>query len=104
MKKTIIGLVVLALTTGAQAQTKAKPAVKAAPAATVLKTNQDSLSYAFGISLGSYMKSQGLSAVNYTLLNKAIQQTLKGEKTVLDVNSANQVMAKLGEAKSKKVA
>jgi FKBP-type peptidyl-prolyl cis-trans isomerase len=68
-----------------------------------LRTNTDSISYAFGISLGQYLKSQGLSSVNYAMLNKAIDQTVKGEKTLLDMNQANQLMQNLAEAKIKKI-
>ncbi len=95
-----------------QAQTKsakpaAKPAAKSATAtasAVTLRSNNDSLSYAFGISLGSYLKSQGISSVNYSMLTKAIDQTLKGQKTLLNMEAANQLMGKLVEAKTQKAA
>lgn len=107
MKKAIFAFSILALGMAAQAQTKGKkPAAKPATtgSSVSLKNNSDSLSYAFGISLGSYMKSQGLSTVNYTLLNKAISTTLAGQKTAMDVNAANQLMGQLAEKKSQKVA
>ena len=107
MKKTILGICILALGFSAQAQkSAAKPAVKPAtktaakPAtAFALKTNNDSLSYALGISLGSFLKSQDVKTFNYTALNKAIQQVLAGQPTVMDANSANQFMGQLAEAK-----
>jgi FKBP-type peptidyl-prolyl cis-trans isomerase len=107
MKKAIFGFSVLVMCIGAQAQTKGKPVSKAKtpakPAAVAMKNNNDSLSYAFGVSLGSYMKSQGLSTVNYALLNKAITTLLAGQKPAMDINAANQCMGQLAEAKSKKV-
>lgn len=90
----------------AQTKTIAKPAIKPKPAATsasLLKTTNDSLSYAFGISLGSYLKSQDISKINFAMLNKAIDQTIKGQKPILDQNTCNQVMGKLAEAKQQKV-
>jgi FKBP-type peptidyl-prolyl cis-trans isomerase len=103
MKQTILGLSVMVWCVAVQAQTK-KPAPKPAakPVALVLKTKNDSLSYAFGISLGSYLKSQELTTVNYTAMNKAIDQILKGQPTVMDVNGANQMMGQIVEAKNKK--
>ncbi len=111
MKKTILGLGILVLSVSVQAQTKstkpaAKPAAKSAakPAAGLLKTSNDSISYAFGISLGNYMKSQDVKTVNYALMNKAIDQVIKGQPTAMDVNVANQVMGQMAESKTKKVA
>jgi len=88
----------------AQAKT-AKPAAKPKPAtaaAGTLRTTNDSLSYAFGVSLGSYLKSQGVGAPNFALLNKAIDQTLKGQKPLLSPEASNQLMGRLAEAKAQK--
>ena len=115
MKKTILGFGILVLSIAVQAQSKtkkpvakgtAKPSAKPAakPAGTsLLKTNADSVSYAFGISLGSYMKSQELKNINYTLLNKAIDQVIKGQPTLMDGNAANLVMGQLAESRTRKV-
>jgi FKBP-type peptidyl-prolyl cis-trans isomerase len=104
MKKAILGISVLAMCVSAQAQTK-KPVAKttAKPATGLMKSYSDSLSYAFGVSLGGYMKSQDLKSINYTLLNKAIAAMLAGQKPALDVEAANGVMEKLAKAKNKKV-
>lgn len=115
MKKTILGICILAVGLSAQAQksaakpaakpvtkTAAKPATKAAakPATTfALKTNNDSLSYALGISIGSFLLSQDVKTFNYTALNKAIQQVLAKQPTVMDGNTANQFMGQMAEAK-----
>jgi FKBP-type peptidyl-prolyl cis-trans isomerase len=102
-------LLMLGLTMQAQTKKTVKPVAKpktATGAATSvsLRTTTDSLSYAFGISLGQYLKSQGVSTVNFTMLNKAIDQSIKGQQTLLDMNQANQVMGSLAERKSKQVA
>lgn len=108
MKKVFLVPSVLMLCVSVHAQTKkttrttASTKTAAARGAS-LRTNADSVSYAFGVSLGQYLKSQGISAVNYAMLNKAIDQTVKGEKTYLDMQQCNQVMQGLAEAKSKKV-
>lgn len=107
MKKVFLVPSVLMLCISLQAQTKktTKTVAHTKTAATstaTLKTNTDSISYAFGLSLGQYLKSQGISSLNYTMLNKAIEQTVKGQKTYLDMVQANQVMQGMAEAKMKK--
>jgi FKBP-type peptidyl-prolyl cis-trans isomerase FklB len=92
-----------------QAQSKAaklaaRPTTASTSTIVSLRSNNDSLSYAFGISLGSYLKSQGISNVNFALLTKAIDQTLKGQKTYLNMEAANQLMGKLVEVKQHKAA
>lgn len=108
MKKVFLVPSVLMLCASLHAQTKkttrtvAQTKTSAATGAS-LKTNTDSISYAFGLSLGQYMKSQGLSSLNYAMLNKAIDQTIKGQKTYLDMVAANQLMQGIAEAKMKKI-
>ena len=67
MKKLFLLPSVLLLTVAVQAQKKGvKPAGKTVAAASTvsgLKTTNDSLSYAFGISLGNYMKSQNVQNI-----------------------------------------
>ncbi len=102
---------VLLLVVSLQAQTKttktAKTAVKTKTAATAsggLKSNTDSVSYAFGLSLGQYMKSQGIKTLNYTMLTKAIDQCIKDQQTLMNTDQANEVMGRLAEAKVREVA
>ncbi|HEX8357480.1 MAG TPA: FKBP-type peptidyl-prolyl cis-trans isomerase [Segetibacter sp.] len=84
-----------------KAVTKAKPTAQSTVA---LKNNTDSLSYAFGVSLGQYMKSQGVTSINYAMLNKAIEQCVKGAPTLIDMSVANQLMSSVAEKKSRQVA
>ena len=103
-------VLMLAVTLNAQTKThktvtKTKSAgTSATSASTALKSSSDSVSYAFGISLGQFMKSQGIKSMNYSVLNKAIDQTIKGEATLMNPDQANQVMGKLAETKAKEVA
>ncbi|MGI8638049.1 MAG: FKBP-type peptidyl-prolyl cis-trans isomerase [Segetibacter sp.] len=108
MKKVFLVPSVLMLCISLHAQTKTTtttvaPTRTTAPAGATLKTNTDSISYAFGLSLGQYLKSQGITSINYAVLNKAIDQTCKGQKTYFDMTQANQVMQGMAEAKMKKV-
>ncbi len=106
MKRVFLLPSVLLFSITINAQTKtAKPAAKpktATAAVGSLRTTNDSLSYAFGVSLGSYLKSQGISNLNYTMLNKAIDQTMKGQKPLLSSEASNQLMGRLAEAKAQK--
>ncbi|HLL44784.1 MAG TPA: FKBP-type peptidyl-prolyl cis-trans isomerase [Segetibacter sp.] len=108
MKRLFLMPSVLMLTVSLNAQKKitktvAKTKATSAAAAT-LKSNADSVSYAFGISLGQYMKSQGIKTLNYSMLNKAIDQTIKDQPTLLNPEQANQLMGRLAEAKVKEIA
>jgi FKBP-type peptidyl-prolyl cis-trans isomerase FklB len=87
-----------------KAKTAAKPAAKTTASAAVkpLKTSSDSLSYAFGVSLGEYLKSQGVNNLNYALLTKAIDQCLKKQPTYFDMAQANQVIGQVAQAKVQK--
>ena len=110
MKKVFLLPSVLMLCVSLQAQTKttktvAKPktttAVKAAPA---LKTTSDSVSYAFGLFVGQNLKSLGITSVNSVMLLRAVNQTLKAQPTLIDMNQAQQVMARISENKMKQAA
>lgn len=110
MRKQFIFCVLCMGVISAHAQTK-KPAVKTGtatatgkPAPNVLKNNNDSLSYAFGVSVGQYLASQGVEKINSGLLVMALQQSLKKEKTVLDANQANMVISALNQQKMMKAA
>ena len=105
----LLPLLLFAITLQAQTKTKKTVAKTKTPASSKavtsanagLKTNTDSVSYAFGISLGGYMKSQGIQTLNYAMLNKAIDQSIKGQPTLMSADQANQVMGKIAEAKAR---
>src|SRR6476660_5173854 len=106
MRKQLFFSLVLLAAIPAIAQNK-KPAAKPAAATTQadpLKNANDSLSYAFGVSIGGYLASQGVTKINYALLNKAVEQSLKKEKTYCDGNEANQIIGKLAQAQMSKSA
>ncbi|MEO5592113.1 MAG: FKBP-type peptidyl-prolyl cis-trans isomerase [Chitinophagaceae bacterium] len=82
MKKLLTGIVVMGMLTSVNAQSKTvkKPAAK--PTAAVFKSQNDSLSYSIGMSLASFYKQQGITNINTTLLNRAIND-IKTGKTLL---------------------
>ncbi|WAC11960.1 FKBP-type peptidyl-prolyl cis-trans isomerase [Dyadobacter pollutisoli] len=104
LEKTIVAVLVLGVLVTAQstAQTikkTAKPTatvkkttaapVKAAPTATVLKNQMDSLSAAIGVSFSNSLSSQGISNINTEILTKTINASLKGDKTTFSAEEAN---------------
>lgn len=110
LKKLVLPLLLLGTLT-VQAQTKkTTPAKKAAPKAATaatqapsLKNLNDSLSYAMGISAGEFLKSQGVEQIDYTLLNKAIEDAMKGTPPLFDRNEANSVMQRTAMSGAKRM-
>src|ERR1700691_5906290 len=89
MKRIIVIGLVLASVVG-NAQVKKKTSV--APAEPVLKNSVDSLSYALGMSAGSFYKQQGMSNINRALCSKGINDALKSGPTLLNEQQANAVI------------
>ncbi len=89
------------------AQSKKKKAQGAVPATEVLslKTQTDSLSYSIGIMVATFYKQQGITSINNELVNKAIQDKMKGDSTLLNEQQCNQVvMSYIEKAKAEKSA
>ena len=64
-----------------------KPAATAAPVA--LKTTQDSLSYAIGISVANFYKQQNITNINTALVMRAISDVNKSSKPLLSEEQCN---------------
>ena len=100
MRKTLFtsALVLAATISMAQAKkTPAKPAAKptakatakpAAPAP-IMKNANDSVSYAVGMSLASFYKEQGITMINTQLVTRALNDAMKGQKTLLTEEQMN---------------
>lgn len=116
MKQIALSVLALAAAASLSAQTATKSRTpvktapkKAQPAATaarpVLKTLNDSASYAMGVSLASFYKQQGVTSINTALVSKAIADVMSSKPTTLDEmtcnNVMNQMMTDLQQAKSK---
>jgi FKBP-type peptidyl-prolyl cis-trans isomerase FklB len=94
-KKMIVSALCVTICCSAWAQVKnTAPAVhatgasKAAPAV-ALKTTQDSLSYAIGLSVANFYKQQNITNINTALVTKAINDVNKKNKLLLDEQQAN---------------
>ena len=89
------------------AQTRKKSDSKATGISSpvVLKTQKDSLSYSIGIMVASFYKQQGITNVNSALVNRAIQDKMAGDNTLLNEQQCNQVvMNYIEKAKTEKAA
>lgn len=80
-----------ALAQTAHHTTAHKPAAHkpAATTSVALKTQQDSLSYAIGLSLANFYKQQNITNVNTALVIRAINDVNKGGKVAMDEQQAN---------------
>jgi len=70
-----------------------------------LKTTQDSLSYAIGLSVANFYKQQNITNINTSLVVKAINDVNKKGKLLLDEQQANQCIVNyMQKAKAEKSA
>lgn len=77
----------------------------AAPAAPLLSTKIDTVSYALGIDIGSTLKAQGLDSLNTSLLMKAIEDANKGNTPLLTKEQGNMSISDyLQQVKAEKMA
>ncbi|MFY7878635.1 MAG: FKBP-type peptidyl-prolyl cis-trans isomerase [Lacibacter sp.] len=102
------------LTLASFAQTKkapvktSKPVVKTSKTGvattSIMKNGIDSLSYAIGVNIGGNMKMQGIEKLNYAVMNKGMEDALKGNKLLMDENSCNMtIQQKLQQFMSAKI-
>lgn len=84
------------LTLTASAQKKTTPATQkpTAPAAPLLKNLTDSASYAIGLSVANFYSQQGLGKVNASVVAKAINDVLAGNKMLLSEQEAHAAMTR----------
>jgi FKBP-type peptidyl-prolyl cis-trans isomerase len=103
--KNIFLLSLVACGLSVSAQTKkvvptVKPTVKtvgakvATKSPVVLKSAQDSLSYALGILDGTFFKSQGFSKINGDILGKACLEAVSGKPSLFTPEQANEIVRK----------
>jgi FKBP-type peptidyl-prolyl cis-trans isomerase FklB len=72
-----------------------KPATKPVISKSLLKTANDSASYAIGLNHASFFKQQGITNLNTALINKAISDVLGNKPLLINDRMANMVMNKL---------
>lgn len=81
---------------------KTTPAVNNNQAGVILKTQKDSVSYAFGLKIASDLKSNGVDGLNYALWTKAMEQVFKGEKTMMTEEQAQNSITQFMSASTEK--
>lgn len=98
----VAAFVLFALSANAQ---KGKPIAKRGGTTAVkpLKTNNDSLSYALGVSIATFYKQQGIKNLNTTILSKAVSDALGGKSLLLNETACNSIiMANMQKAEEDK--
>lgn len=106
MKKVTLACCITLAAFTANAQSKGKKPIarktttKAVPTV-ALKSALDSASYSFGMAMGSGLKSNGLTALNYDLLVKGLKDSFAGEKFLISREDSQQAINKLMVEKSK---
>jgi FKBP-type peptidyl-prolyl cis-trans isomerase len=82
-----------ALATMAQpGKTPAKTPTKTVGTPAILKNLTDSASYAIGVNVANFYKTQGITTVNAALVTRAITDIMEGKKPLLDDATANNCM------------
>ncbi|MFT3824711.1 MAG: FKBP-type peptidyl-prolyl cis-trans isomerase [Chitinophagaceae bacterium] len=112
MKKTVLIAICGFLSAGVMAQAKkpataAKPAAKttaakSATGAPAMKNQLDSFSYAIGVSMANFYKSQGIKNVNKQLILKALEDVQNGKPTMDEMQCNNAVMSYMQSIRSEK--
>jgi FKBP-type peptidyl-prolyl cis-trans isomerase FklB len=89
MKKVIVFIFCVACSAAAMAQPGKTTVVKPQP---VLKTLNDSASYAVGVSVANFYKQQGIKKLNTALVSRGINDILGNKKPLMDEAAANACM------------
>ena len=94
MRKTLLASTLLLAAMAGMAQaakTTTKPAARPAAQSTApaMKNSIDSVSYAIGMSLASFYKEQGITSVNTSMVTRALNDAMKGQKTLLTQEQCN---------------
>jgi FKBP-type peptidyl-prolyl cis-trans isomerase FklB len=100
MKKLILIAVVLSIHAIGFSQVKSKPV----PAKGSLKTVKDTLSYSIGAGVADNLLRQGITDLNFSVVQKGMEDVFKKRTRLLDENTASMcIQTKLQEAAMKKV-
>ena len=91
-KKIIVAICSLILATFIQAQKPVQKTKTVSKPAPVLKTINDSASYAIGVSIAKFYQQQGVKNLNTTLITKAINETFANKPLLLEDVVANEVI------------
>jgi FKBP-type peptidyl-prolyl cis-trans isomerase len=100
MKK-ILFVSALFAATAVQAQKPAVAAKKATASQAVLKTSNDSLSYAIGVNVANFYKQQGMKSINSALVARAINDMVGKKTPLITENQCNVVLMSFVEKAQK---
>jgi FKBP-type peptidyl-prolyl cis-trans isomerase len=104
MKKVFLSVLLFIAITTLNAQNNTTVKAVAGKPTSILKTLDDSASYAVGLSVANFYKQQGISSLNTNLVSKAINDILTGKKPLCDDETANVVMNRyMSAARDEKV-
>jgi FKBP-type peptidyl-prolyl cis-trans isomerase len=93
MKKIVISGLFLFTVTIMYAQTKpVKKTTAATTPAPLLKTLEDSASYAMGLSFANFYKQQGVSKINGAIVSRAINDAMSGKPLLMNDAQTNNVL------------
>src|SRR5437868_15031798 len=93
MKKIVISGLFLFTVTIMYAQTKpVKKTTTATTSAPLLKTLEDSASYAMGLSFANFYKQQGVSKINGAIVSRAINDAMSGKPLLMNDAQTNNVL------------
>src|SRR5262245_3315007 len=104
MKKCFLSGLVLLFYFGTLAQVKKNtPPAHSATAQPSLKSKDDSISYAIGLSVANFFRQQKVQHINTSLVEKAINDIMKSGSTLMNEQQANAViMACMNKAQAEK--
>jgi FKBP-type peptidyl-prolyl cis-trans isomerase len=91
-KKTIAAICSIILATCIQAQKPVQETKTVSEPVPVLKTINDSASYAIGVSVAKFYQQQGVKNLNTDFITKAINETFANKPLLLDDVTANDVI------------
>ncbi len=80
----------------------AKKSVSSSVVSPAIKSQSDSLNYAFGASIAQDLKKQGITTVNYSLLNRAMMDVFQDKKPSLTAEQSQKLIYAYMSAMSKK--
>ena len=99
MKNLLTVILAISILSAATAQTKPVKKTVPQPGALALRTQNDSISYALGMSLASFYKQQGITNINASLVDKAINDVMKTGKPLLTEMQMNACVSNYIQAK-----
>lgn len=88
----VLGTGTISAQTGSKTKQTSKPVTKPVAKKLTLKTFQDSVSYACGMSFANYYKSQGITNINTAYLSKAVNDVFTGTNVMFNDETANKIM------------